>query len=226
MFTKKWKVYGADGHRQRESFNESKEYDFSNEHETRIISIENADKTGTNDYTIITITCDTEKACDEEMEGQITDGLFENCRVGLVEVVYEKSQKPFAERIDGFGRKKIVYRCRNCMTSFALLGSRIKYCYNCGVKIDWNVLTELSEAFKGSDEDEYDFMFELNKRQLGKEFSDLYESDGRPKKCENCIHACGTEECEIPKNKRRNIYIPSNGRYCQSAICDKYKEKR
>lgn len=106
MFTKKWKVYGADGHRQRESFNESKEYDFSNEHETRIISIENADKTGTNDYTIITITCDTEKACDEEMEGQITDGLFENCRVGLVEVVYEISQKPFAERIDGFGRKK------------------------------------------------------------------------------------------------------------------------
>lgn len=89
MFTKKWKVYGADGHRQRESFNESKEYDFSNEHETRIISIENADKTGTNDYTIITITCDTEKACDEEMEGQITDGLFENCRVGLVDK-YEK----------------------------------------------------------------------------------------------------------------------------------------
>lgn len=224
MFTKKWKVYGADGHRQRESFNESKEYDFSNEHETRIISIENADKTGTNDYTIITITCDTEKACDEEMEGQITDGLFENCRVGLVEVVYEISQKPFAERIDGFGREKIVYRCRNCMTSFATLGSRIKYCYNCGVKVDWNVLTELSEAFKGSDEN--DFLFELNNRQLGKEFSDLYESDGRPKKCENCIHACGTEECEIPKNKRWNIYIPSNGRYCQSAICDKYKEKR
>lgn len=47
--TKSYKVYGVDGHRQRESFNDSYKYDFSEGDEIRIIEVENSDRTGTND---------------------------------------------------------------------------------------------------------------------------------------------------------------------------------
>lgn len=54
MVTRKWKVYGREGHRQRESFNKSYEYDFSGGSDgTRIIKVENADVTGTNEYTLL-----------------------------------------------------------------------------------------------------------------------------------------------------------------------------
>ena len=85
MKTKTWKIYGAEGHRQRESFNASYKYDFSNESDgIRIIEVMNADTTGTNDYTIVEITRDTEQLCIEELNGQLTDGIFENSRCGLV----------------------------------------------------------------------------------------------------------------------------------------------
>ena len=50
MKTRAWKVYGIDGHRQRESFGKSYKYDFSEGTDVRIIEVENSDKTGTNDY--------------------------------------------------------------------------------------------------------------------------------------------------------------------------------
>ena len=56
MVTKSWKVYGFLGHRQRESFNKSYKWDFSEDDNVRIIEVENSDKTGTNDYTIVRIT--------------------------------------------------------------------------------------------------------------------------------------------------------------------------
>lgn len=85
MFTKAWKVYGADGHRQRESFNESYRYDFSNEQDgTRIIEVLNSDKTGTNDYSIIKITRDSYDLCVDEFWGQLYDGVFENSRTGRI----------------------------------------------------------------------------------------------------------------------------------------------
>jgi hypothetical protein len=87
IVTRAWKVYGADGHRQRESFNPSYKYDFSENGETRIIDIENADKTGTNDYSIIRITRDTYEECKEELEGQLYDGIFENSRTGHIEEI-------------------------------------------------------------------------------------------------------------------------------------------
>lgn len=47
MVTRAWKVYGTEGHRQRESFFPSYQYDFSNEQNgTRIIEVDNFDKTG------------------------------------------------------------------------------------------------------------------------------------------------------------------------------------
>ena len=70
MVTRTWKVYGTEGHRQRESFFPSYQYDFS--------------KTGTHDYSIVRITRDTAKLCAAELNGQISDGIFENSRVGQI----------------------------------------------------------------------------------------------------------------------------------------------
>lgn len=88
MITKTYKVYGAEGHRQRESFNKSYKYDFSKDGDVRVIEIQNSDITGTNDFTIIRITRNTIEECQQEIEGQISDGIFENSRVGkIIEVI-------------------------------------------------------------------------------------------------------------------------------------------
>ena len=88
MVTKAWKVYGREGHRQRESFSPSYTYDFSKPNNTRIITVQNSDKTGTNDYSIVIITRNTEEECNDEMVGQLFDGIFENSAVGdVVEIM-------------------------------------------------------------------------------------------------------------------------------------------
>lgn len=86
--TRRWKVYGAEGHRQRESFFPSICYNFSTREEPRIIQELNSDLTGTNEYTEVAITCSNAALCEAELDGQITDGIFENSRVGkIVEIV-------------------------------------------------------------------------------------------------------------------------------------------
>ena len=85
MTTRIWKVYGAQGHRQRTSFEPSFIYDWSNENQTKIVEIENADKTGTNEYSIIKITTDSAADCEKEFFAQLSDGIFENSRVGKFE---------------------------------------------------------------------------------------------------------------------------------------------
>lgn len=85
--TRAWKVYGANGHRQRESFNKSYKHDFSTENSIRIIEVLNSDATNTNDYSIIKITKNTSEGCYIELMGQISDGIFENCRVGKIEEI-------------------------------------------------------------------------------------------------------------------------------------------
>lgn len=90
--TRSWKVYGREGHRQRESFHNSVEYDFSFPGNIRRIKVENADITGTNEYTIIRITRNTAEECKEELEGQITDGVFENSYTGWIEEIEEKDE--------------------------------------------------------------------------------------------------------------------------------------
>ena len=90
MVEKVWKIYGAEGHRQRISFDPSFHYDFSDEYDgTRILDCLCSDVTGTNEYVVLAITRDTARACNEECSGQITDGIFENARVGLVEETQE-----------------------------------------------------------------------------------------------------------------------------------------
>ena len=81
--TKEYRIYGILGHRQRESFNKSYTWDFSEGNNKRIIEVLNSDKTGTNEYTILRITRNTEEECYAELEAQISDGIFENSRVGL-----------------------------------------------------------------------------------------------------------------------------------------------
>ena len=89
MFKKTWKVYGAEGHRQRESFFESYTHDFSDDKVgTRIITVENSDVTETDMYSLISIIRNTEAECDEELDGQISDGIFENSIVGAVVCIF------------------------------------------------------------------------------------------------------------------------------------------
>ena len=85
--TKAWKVYGADGHRQRESFHSSARINRSGNGEICIVEVRNADWTGTHDYSIIKITADTADRCEQEFTAQLTDGVFENCRVGRYEEI-------------------------------------------------------------------------------------------------------------------------------------------
>ena len=87
--TRAWKVYGLPGHRQRESFCESYMGDYSTDEETRIVEMINSDKTGTNDYSIIRITRNSAEECEEELEGQLSDGAFENANVGGIEEITE-----------------------------------------------------------------------------------------------------------------------------------------
>ena len=86
-FTKTWNVYGAPGHRQRVSFFKSCIDDFSTDGNIRILETICSDITGTNDFVTIRITRNTEKECDEEFWGQLSDGIFENSRIGKIEEV-------------------------------------------------------------------------------------------------------------------------------------------
>lgn len=68
-------------HRQKESFNTSFIADYSDtEQGLRKLAVINADLTGTNMYSIIIVERETEELCDDEIEGQLSDGVFENCR--------------------------------------------------------------------------------------------------------------------------------------------------
>ena len=87
--TRTWKVFGREGHRQRTSFFASVHWDFSKGDDVCIIEIDNSDKTGTNDYSVIRITRNTAAECEAELEGQLSDGYWENYRYGEVVEIYE-----------------------------------------------------------------------------------------------------------------------------------------
>ena len=91
MVTKTYKVNGYyDGenhHRIKESFSPSYTYDFSEDGKTRIIEVICSDKTGTNDFVYVRITADTAEECENEIHGQVDDGIFENQRTGRIEEV-------------------------------------------------------------------------------------------------------------------------------------------
>lgn len=82
-----FKVYGIPNHRQRESFYPSERHDFSTADNVRILEIFNSDRTGTNDYNILRITRETREECFEELEAQLSDGLYENSNCGGYQVI-------------------------------------------------------------------------------------------------------------------------------------------
>ena len=91
MTTMTFKVFGRntyDGtgsrHRMKYSFYESDVHDFNNGVK---IDIECSDKTGTNDYVIVHVTCHDQAECFREIDGQLSDGIFENMRYGDVHVL-------------------------------------------------------------------------------------------------------------------------------------------
>lgn len=84
MVKRVWKVYGIEGHRQRETWSSSSSF------ETVIgnkVSVLNFDKTGTHEYSIIYIESPTFDGCFSELLAQISDGVFENSRVGKFEEI-------------------------------------------------------------------------------------------------------------------------------------------
>ena len=84
MFTRAWKIYGREGHRQRESFNGSTEFTTWRGEK---ITVLNADTTGTHDYSILVITAPTAEDAENAMLGQVSDGTFENSRTGKLEEI-------------------------------------------------------------------------------------------------------------------------------------------
>ena len=89
--TRTWRVWGANGHRQRESFEPSYKYDWTEGEDIREFEVENSDKTGTNEYSIIRITRNTAEECEAELEGQLSDGIFEGVNYGKVEELVDGS---------------------------------------------------------------------------------------------------------------------------------------
>ena len=87
MITRTFKVYGMNGHRQKISFAASVSYDWTIGTDIRIVELINSDITGTNDYSVIRITRNTEAECYAELNGQLSDGIFENVRTGRIEEI-------------------------------------------------------------------------------------------------------------------------------------------
>ena len=85
--TRAWKIYGKDGHRQRESFGESFKNDFSNGDDVCILEVLNSDVTGTNEYSIFITTRNTAEECENTLLSQLDDGVFENSNTGREEEI-------------------------------------------------------------------------------------------------------------------------------------------
>ena len=80
-------MYGIPKHRQRESFYPSERQDLSTADNVRILETFNSDRTGTNEYNILRITRETREECFEELEAQLSDGLYENSNWGGYQVI-------------------------------------------------------------------------------------------------------------------------------------------
>ena len=76
-----YRVFGKDGHRQRASF--GKTYSFTTFDDVRIKCF-CCDTTGSNNYVDVAITAKDYATATYQMEKQLSDGIFENCRYGKV----------------------------------------------------------------------------------------------------------------------------------------------
>lgn len=77
-----FRVFGKDGHRQRASFGESFEFDtFGGGTHIECVC---EDQTLTNRFVEVIITADSFKRCVNELNAQLSDGIFESCAVGKI----------------------------------------------------------------------------------------------------------------------------------------------
>ena len=88
-----FRIYGADGHRQRESFAPSMQFTDWN---GVVFEVRNSDITGTNDYTELVVEAETNEAIINGLGGQIDDGIFENSRTGKIIEIVDGCEKQIA----------------------------------------------------------------------------------------------------------------------------------
>ena len=77
-----FRVFGRDGHRQRASFRES--FEFSTFGGNVHIKCVCEDRTLTNEFVDVIVTADSFKRCANELNAQLSDGIFEACAVGKI----------------------------------------------------------------------------------------------------------------------------------------------
>lgn len=100
-----FRVFGKDGHRQRVSFGES--FEFSTFGGSTHIECVCEDRTLTNRFVEVIITADSFKRCVNELNAQLSDGIFEACAVGKIlirdiEKKYDGYFKSIKDDIDDF----------------------------------------------------------------------------------------------------------------------------
>ena len=77
-----FRVFGKDGHRQRVSFGDSFEFGtFGGDVHIKCLC---GDRTLTNEFVDLIITADSFKRCADELNAQLSDGIFESCAVGKI----------------------------------------------------------------------------------------------------------------------------------------------
>ena len=77
-----FRVFGKDGHRQRASFGDS--FEFGTFGHGAHIECVCEDRTLTNKFVDVIITADSIKRCADELNAQLSDGIFESCAVGKI----------------------------------------------------------------------------------------------------------------------------------------------
>ena len=77
-----FRVFGKDGHRQRASFGDS--FEFGTLGGSAHIKCLCEDRTSTNEFVDVIVTADSFKRCANELNAQLSDGIFEMCAVGKI----------------------------------------------------------------------------------------------------------------------------------------------
>lgn len=103
MIRTTFRVFGKDGHRQRASFGES--FEFCTFGGTAKIELLCEDRTHTNSFVEVLITADSFICCMNELNAQLSDGIFESCAVGKIliwdiEKKYDGFFKSIKDEID------------------------------------------------------------------------------------------------------------------------------
>lgn len=104
-----WKVFGQEGHRQRTSFESSNVYE--DLRACTRVELYNSDRTGTHQYSIVKIFAINKDECFNTLIAHISDGIFENSKVGKIQEISEEDFKNIIGSVDyiktGYERVRI-----------------------------------------------------------------------------------------------------------------------